>query len=328
MDTQAGLSGTPYDFVSRGSCPGCGSVEVRTLYESSFADGAVGTFVRDYYRIDTALLEKATYKLDRCQNCGLTFQGNVGDAALLSDLYTHWVEEPGDPDQNIATYREDINAIPLSRDAHEIMAAASFLGKSLGVLRTLDYGMGWALWPRIAAALGCQSYGSDLSEPRMDFARSHGVTAVTDAEISHLQFDFINTEQVFEHVIEPLQLLRRLAGSLVSGGIIKISVPSGANTDAIIAALTAQTHQGDYQNIIPVQPLEHVNAFTYHALAAMAEAADLEIVTPSYRHSYAFLRHPKTMSLLRPRKVAKELIRPWYQRRDPRNLFVWLRHRT
>ncbi|WP_242138014.1 class I SAM-dependent methyltransferase [Sphingomonas sp. TREG-RG-20F-R18-01] len=319
---------TTYDFVTRDACPGCGSPDVRKLYETPFSEGGIGTFVRDYYGVDPSRLADGRYRLERCRACGLTFQGDVGGNALLSDLYTYWVEEPGNPDQDIASYREDINAIPLSRDAHEIMAAASFLGKPLKDLRTLDYGMGWALWPRIAVALGCQSYGSDLSEPRMEFARHHKVKSVTDDEISTLQFDFINTEQVFEHVIEPLALLRRLKQSLSPGGIVKISVPSGDTADAIITSLEQGTYAGDYASIIPVQPLEHVNTYTYGSLEAMAAAAGLEIVTPGLWHLFAFLRHRNTLALTRLRKVAKELVRPLYQRRDPKNLFVWLRHKA
>lgn len=323
--TEFGTDGPAYAFVARERCPACGSPEVSTLYESAFASGAIGTFVRSYYRVDPTLLGAAAYRLDRCRACGLTFQANVGGPELLSDLYTHWVEEPGDPDRDIPTYRDDIGAVRLSRDAHEVMAAASFLGKPLSELRTLDYGMGWALWPRIAAALGCRSFGSDLSEPRMEFARRHGVDAVTDEEIAGLRFDFINTEQVFEHVPEPLELLRRLERSLAPGGVIKISVPSGEGADAIVAALKAGTHKGDYPSIIPVQPLEHVNAFTRGSIRAMARAAGLEPVKPNLWHRYAFLRHRGTIAPTRPRKAAKELVRPWYQHRDPRNLFTWLR---
>lgn len=313
-----------YSFVARTSCPGCGVGNPETLYVSRFTDGAIGRFVREYYGIDPTCLDTSLYQLDRCQNCGLVFQANVGDDRLLSDLYTHWVEEPGDPDRDIPTYREDIGAIRLSRDAHEIMAAASFLGKPLRQLRTLDYGMGWALWPRIAAALGCHSHGSDLSEPRMAFAREHGVETVDDAAIAGITFDFINTEQVFEHVPEPLRLLRFLAASLVPGGVIKISVPSGEDADAIVSGLAGGTNGGGYAELIPVQPLEHVNSFSHRSLSAMASAARLEVVRPSYWHRYAFLRHRATLDPTRPRKVAKEMVRPWYQYHDSRNLFMWL----
>lgn len=314
-----------YRFERRDSCPACAEREHDTVYSSSFADGSISTFVREYYGADPKWLAQAPYELARCRRCGLVFQHYMGGPELLSDLYTHWVEEPEDPEADIATYREEIRNIALSRDAHELMSAASFLRLPLTSLKTLDYGMGWALWARIAARLGCDSYGSDLAAPRMEFARRHGVKTIEDDGIGRLKFHFVNTEQVFEHVPEPLLLLKKLADALEPGGIVKISVPSGEQADRVIAALNDGSYRGDYRTIIPVQPLEHVNCFTRRSVEVMAAEAGMEIVRPGWYHGYAFLRHRGTLRPGRPKKVLKELIRPWYQYRNPSNIYVWLR---
>jgi len=319
---------TPYAFERRDRCPACGEEVHETIYSSAFSEGSVAVFVREYYHADPEWLREAPYELLRCGNCSLVFQHYVGGPELLSDLYTHWVEEPEDPEADIATYREEIRNVPLSRDAHEIMAAASYLRLPLTSLKTLDYGMGWALWARIAAQLGCDSYGSDLAIPRMEFAERHGVRTVEDTEIGRHRFHFINTEQVFEHVPEPLELLRKLAGALEPGGIVKISVPSGDNVEGLLADLNEGRYRGDYQTIIPVQPLEHVNCFTRRSVADMAAKAGMEIARPGLFHGFAFLRHRGTLRLTRPKKALKELIRPWYQYRNPSNIYVWLRKRA
>lgn len=316
----------PYNFEERKRCPGCHENGSKTRFRSEFADGGIGKFVREYYHVDTGLLAARPYQLEECTSCSLVFQKFVGDDSLLSDLYTHWVDEPEDPERDIDTYRADISAIRLSRDAHEIMAAASFTGTNLSDLKTLDYGMGWALWARISKALGCQSFGSDLSQPRMEFARRHGVAAVNDEEISGLTFDFINTEQVFEHVPEPLDLLCRLAKSLKHGGVIKLSLPSAERVDTLIGLLADGGYAGDYKTIVQVQPLEHINSFKMKSIFEMASKAGLKVVKPSLWHRYAFLRHTEAVNLSRPKKTIKELVRPVYQHRDPSNLFVWLQH--
>lgn len=317
----------PYSFERRERCPACSERAHETVYSSAFSAGSIGVFIREYYHADPDWLREAPYELQRCGNCGLVFQHYVGGSELLSDLYTHWVEEPQDPEADIATYREEIRNVPLSRDAHEIMAVASYLGVSLESLKTLDYGMGWALWARIAARLGCDSYGSDLAVPRMEFAERHGVKTVEDQDIARVRFHFINTEQVFEHVPEPLQLLRRLSSALQPGGILKISVPSGDRVEELLSDLKEGRYGGDYPTIIPVQPLEHVNCFTRGSIAVMAEKAGVEIIRPSLFHGYAFLRRRGTIRLSRPKKALKELIRPWYQYRNPSNIYVWLRKR-
>lgn len=317
------LETSPFEFETRDACPACGSA-ADTVYSSAFGEGSIGDFVRNYYHVDPAVLRSAPYELQRCTRCDLVYQHYVGGPELLNTLYSSWLDDPEDP-EDIEGYRGELRAIPETRDAHEIMAAASYLGRPLAGLRTLDYGMGWALWARIAAQLGCDSYGSDLAQPRMDYAARYGVRTVTDEEIPGHQFDFINTEQVFEHVPQPLQLLERLVAALAPDGVVKISVPSGEGIDRLLETLNAGRYKGDRDTIMPVQPLEHLNCFRRTSIRKMAERTGLEPVRPGPWHGYAFLRYPRTIRLSRPKKALKELVRPVYQYRNPRNLYVWLR---
>jgi SAM-dependent methyltransferase len=205
------------------------------------------------------------------------------------------------------------------------MVASSFLKVPLTRMKTLDYGMGWGLWVRIAKKLGCDSYGVEVSQEHLDYIRGHGCGGITDAEIPEHRFHFINTEQVFEHVPQPLQLLKLLAGSLEPGGVVKISVPSGEKADRIVAALKDGTFGGDYETIMPVHPLEHINTFTRGTIREMAGLAGLKLVKPNLIQSYAFLGHKGAVSLKRAKKSAKELVRPIYQWIQPSNIYVWLR---
>jgi len=313
-----------YEFEPRPDCPGCGSTQLSTLYSAPFSSQAIASFIEPYYGVDARRLAAAPYQLEKCHACGLIFQKYVGSTALLTDLYTDWVDNPTDPEAEIDTYRQEISAIPLSRDAHELMAAAAHLGKPLQAMSVLDYGMGWALWARIARALGCDSAGTEISSSRRDYAARHGVRIVEEDDLETMRFDFINTEQVFEHVIHPLALLKRLAAALAPGGILKISVPDARHAEAVIASLNAGSYSGDYETIVPIQPLEHVNSFTRASVLKMAEAGGLVPSSPSYSSRYAFLRHPRTISLSNPKKSAKEIVRPWVQFNNPSNVYVWL----
>lgn len=191
-------------------------------------------------------------------------------------------------------------------------------------MRTLDYGTGWALWPRISAKLGCLSFGADLSASRQAFARQHGVQVVSDDEIAEHQFDFINAEQVFEHVPDPLALAMRLGAALAPNGILKISVPSGEGVERVIARLGTMDRAVKPRDIMAIHPLEHINCFRQRSLERLAEKCGLSPVRPGYRHRLAFLRHPGTINLARPRKTIKELIRPWHQYHSSTNLHVWM----
>lgn len=312
-------------FVTRDACPACRSPRTVTRFEAPFASDVVGELIRNFYQRDPAVLGDAVYQLDECEDCGAVFQRMVGDDAFLGELYTDWVRHTDQPDTQIATYRRAIRNVRQSRDAHELMTIAAYLGRPLSALKTLDYGMGWALWARTAEQLGCQSFGSDLSQPRMEFAAGHGVRTIADAEISEHRFDFINTEQVMEHVPDPAGLTELLAGALAPGGVLKISVPAGDDADALIAEVRAARKAEDWQNYMPIHPLEHINTFRRSSLRAMTARCGLREVRPSLAQRYAFLRHAGAISPRAPRLALKELARPVYQYSNRRNLYAWFR---
>ena len=292
------------------------------MFRRNFAEDPVSRFIREYYHVDPSALASGDYDLVRCRSCTLLYQDCIGDDALLSELYGIWIETDEHPETN-QRYREAISAIPESRDGHEVMVASQCLGVSLNEMMTLDYGMGWALWARSARALGCRSHGTELAPARVEFARQHGVTVLSDDEIGRPTFHFINTEQVFEHVAEPGKLARRLADALLPGGILKISVPSGEQADKIIAALNAGRSM-DRSLAMPVQPLEHVNCFTVRSLEVLAEMAGLAAYWPRLDQRYAFIRHPSALPR-NAKRLVREMIRPVYQFHNSRNLYRWFR---
>jgi SAM-dependent methyltransferase len=242
--------------------------------------------------------------------------------------YRRWEWHPDEPElrnpEETPVYSEHLREVNLSLFAHEIMVASSFLGVPLAEMKTLDYGMGMGLWVRIAKKLGCDSYGLEVSEEHRDRVRRHGCGAITDEELHLHKFHFVNTEQVFEHIAEPLGVLRRISASLMPGGVVKISVPSGKRADAIIKSLNDGSYMGDYKTIMPVHPLEHINTYQQHTIRIMSEVAGLKVVRPSLVQSYSFLKYRGSVSLKRPRKSLKELVRPVFQWRNPKNIYMWL----
>jgi len=320
LDTQA----ASYRFVERPNCPACRSPTAAALYACDFTEPPIATFISNQYKISTSVLASGRYELMRCGHCGLYYQRWMGDTDLLSELYGVWVNDCNIPDID-EIYQKELRHFAQSRDAHEIVAVASFIGVPVSRLRTLDYGMGWALWARIAKALGCHSFGTELSPARMDYAHFHGVEVLQDDEIGEAAFHFINTEQVMEHLSDPFNTGKRLAAALIPGGILKISVPSGEEVDRRLSRLKQGSDGNVRGHLAGIEPLEHVNCFTKKSLVKLAESLGLEIVRPALRDAYAFLRLPGGVSLARPAKAAKELIRPIYQFHNPRNLYVWMR---
>jgi SAM-dependent methyltransferase len=309
-------------FVCRERCPGCGSAAAGTLLDLPYDAPPVGDFVTRYYfraRDVRSWLAGGRYRLDRCGACGLVFQRFVGDDALLATLYGTWLTGAIDPDRD-PEFRRQVAAPGQSRDGHELMAAAALLGRPVQSLRVLDYGMGWGLWALVAHGLGARAFGYDLAESRNDYVKRHGVTPVRLGELPGLGVDFINTEQVFEHLSAPAEVLALLASALAPGGILKISVPTSPDVERLLA----DVDWGDLGALVAVHPLEHVNCFDRGSIATMAAASGLAPVAIPLRAYLSFLRVPGAIPK-RARPLAKAFARPVYHRFSRENVYLWLR---
>jgi hypothetical protein len=126
----------------------------------------------------------------------------------------------------------------------------------------------------------------------------------------------VNTEQVFEHLLEPGDMLRSLAGALRPGGLVKISVPDCAKS---IRKLLGSRDFGALSagDIMPIAPFEHVNAFTCASLSALGRKAGLLPLRPSLRKLYN-----ASSGWMQPKSALRSLMRPAYRHLYPKSSFV------
>lgn len=321
------MSRALFGFRLRSSCPACASTQSRLRYRCRFDQDPIAAYLAGRYGVDPRRLAHGEYRLQECLACSTIYQAEVGDNELLTELYSRWVKRTEAP-ENDPGYAYDMANPEKSRDGHEIIAASSYLGVPLNQMQVLDYGMGWASWSRVAVQLGCRAFGLDLAEDRIAFARKHGITPLADPEIESGRYHFINTEQSMEHLTDPGPVSKRLADALLPGGVLKISVPSNFGVESFLKRLNAGQASVTHSEIMPVHPLEHVNCFTLDGLRQLGRRWGLEPARPGIFDRYAFLGHRGSLDLRRPKRLAKELVRPWYQFRNPRNLYVWLRKAT
>ena len=239
-----------------------------TLYEEGFGEGKTFQFISEYYkgRVTAEQLGEGRYHLVRCSNCTLIFQKNILDDIGLLDLY----ERAIDP-------LESLNKRELASSDYfrEVLRSASvlhtlFKPEVARDIRVLDFGMGWGHWAMAAKALGVSVVGAELSDKRLAFAESHGIQTVDPfGEEARGRYDFINTDQVFEHLDDPYKTLQMLVPSLKKYGVIKIFVPNPNLTYRKLRAKRWTPGKDAFH------PLEHINAFNLRSLGEMARRAGL-----------------------------------------------------
>ena len=318
-----------HQFYERVLCPACGGNSAKEIFNSRFDSPPISNYISHFYGANRSIeLKDWVYRLDRCQECELVFQRYIGNESFLSELYGSWLSTEEHEAEANAAFVRLLRTPRATRDGHELMWVSKHLGKPLASMRTLDYGMGWALWARIAKELGCESFGFDLSMVRMGAAAQQGIKVLESVNFPAESFDFINTEQVFEHVPDPLALAAKLSRSLRLGGILKVSVPNGSDIIQRLKIGNWAAAIGTKQSLDPVAPLEHINCFNEKTLIKMGVTAGLFPISKKTFAQFAFLSHKKTINLSAPKETLKAFIRPWYRFHNRQSLYIWLQRTT
>jgi Methyltransferase domain len=295
-------------FVERDKCPCCISSNFTKLYESGFDSSPIKEYLEDFYApqggIEVDYLKGAVYSLLKCEECDLIFQRDILNDDLMERLYEHWI----DPSKAMFRHLEGDFPELYCSDAQEIMRIIAYLGKPPFSLQFLDFGMGWSEWALMAKGFGCDAYGSELSRKRIDNANCKGVKVMTGKETPPLRFDFINTEQVFEHIPRPLETLVELEKLLKPNGILKISVPKGWDIARRLRIMDWGSPKTSRNSLNPVAPLEHINCFQRRSVAKMASIAGLKEIKIPLKIQYGYM-----VNWGGPVKLMRNLTTPLYR---------------
>jgi 2-polyprenyl-3-methyl-5-hydroxy-6-metoxy-1,4-benzoquinol methylase len=289
-------------LIQRKECPGCGYEESAEILSSSFLNQPLSESIQRNFAVTGIdifeLVKDVKYQLRECGNCGLIFQRNCFTEEFMGQIYQQ---------RSLAQeVQARDSAKPLYKSAYyaeEIVALIKMLNRNPGDIDVLDYGMGWGHWCSMAKAYGCNSFGFDVSEYKKEFARGNGIATID--ELASERFDYINTEQVLEHVLHPLDTVKMLCQSLKPGGVLKISVPNaqGIKKNRLLDATGPAS-----KSLYLVSPLMHINAFNHKAIITMAEKAAMKPVKMPVKCEYS------NVHLLNIKQGVKAILRPLYRR--------------
>jgi len=314
-DQQAAALKTSAGILSqRSHCPLCANSSFETLIHEPYDSPALKGFLDRQYegRANTLQLSGYDYELVRCTACELGYQRNVPADALLAEIYDVWI-----PSSERERLRRMRTLYDYSYTAEQVHFLIDQLGLQPWQVEILDFGMGWCEWASMARAFGCRVAGAELSVERLEYARSIGIETVDWDAIPKREFHFIHTEQVFEHLIEPVEVLKHLARALHPKGMLLVSVPD--SRVALKRAAGAKFGSLAPKTIVPIQPLEHVNCFEFKTIERMAKAAGLKVMTPSVRKIYH-----SSSGWLGLKRAARLAARPIYRHVFPKSTYVFL----
>ncbi|MBE2183329.1 MAG: class I SAM-dependent methyltransferase [Anaerolineae bacterium] len=261
-------------FISRDCCPSCLSQDSRPIYSKRYADSDLLNYLIQFYggRAEVSYIDDADYILNECGQCRLIYQKHIPNDLLLQKLYDEWI----DPEGSLNKAQEKQTSRVIMGNVQEMLLMLQHFQRPPRQIKVLDFGMGWGYWCFLAQGMGFEAYGAELAETRIAHAQSLGVKLFHWGNMPEGNFDFINTEQVFEHLTSPLETLQHLRRGLSPTGIVKISVPNGAHIKEKLKTKTWDISPHKKKSELnAVAPLEHLNCFTHESLIKMAASAGL-----------------------------------------------------
>lgn len=307
-------------MIARETCPFCEGSAARSLYAIAYDAPAMQAYLEGFYAsgegVDHAVLDGCSYEVMECPDCAGIYQRHVPGEALMLELYDRWID-PAAPLKRKA-------GNPLSYYAAtsgEIMQLLSLFGRPPGQLKVLDFGSGWNEWALAARGLGCEVTICELSATRIAHARAHGLPVIDYADIPGAAFDLINTEQVLEHVPDPLAIMRHLLSGLADGGMLKVSVPDCDNFKQRLARADWTAPKGAKLSLNPLAPLEHLNLFRPETLARMAR-----LTGATMRKVPLFTQLRNATHWHGASRIARNLVMPFYRNfANRKNYFLFSR---
>jgi len=254
---------------TRSFCPSCASTEYVVKLKLPFSDPKIRDFIKSYYGDTVPLesLDEGSFEIARCK-CGFIWQTNILNPTGMQRFYGQWIDSAKSLEK-----REKADLSYYMGLAKNLAFCKAALGKTEVRAKSLDYGMGWGHWAIMALAFGFDSYGTELSPDRIEFAKQRGVKVIDDLEAMEPEsFRVINADQVMEHIPDPNRAFGQLSRLLTKGGIMHVAVPDGTK-DA------ASLDDGSWKpKKSATQLLEHINAFTPQTLMAMAQRNGLTLL--------------------------------------------------
>jgi SAM-dependent methyltransferase len=262
--------GTPDHIVleRRSTCPVCRAPTVQKVLDLPYDGPPLARYLEHFYdgAVDPRRLAGQRYELERCPHCGLIFQATVPPPALLASIYGRDVSEVVAASRGLRVRQ---------RYAYEVEELVKYHAKPPGELRVLDYGAGAGMWLQMAAAYGCRTSATEYEGSQAHALRDRAVDVLKTDDLPVATFHFVNTEQVFEHLVDPLDVAHSIARALVPGGLLRVSVPNGTHIPSLLADPDWTAAKDDPRSLNAIAPLEHLNCFTRRTIVRMGELAGL-----------------------------------------------------
>ena len=274
------------ELVLRKKCPICDSLNHKSIYSLPYKDKRIQNFLELYYnnKLPLNLVLEHNYNLLECNKCKLIFQQFIPDKEFSIKLYENYISS-----QESLKKKEEKLSNFTKRYQNEIkLIKEIFKNKKFSVL---EFGAGWGFWSSEAKKLGLDVSCLELSQIRINYMKQKGLNVIQNLNKENKKFYFIYSDQTFEHVSNPKEILNLMNLNLNVGGYILLNFPSSLGIKKKLK-----------KNYIPkkdaVHPLEHLNLFNRTCINTLLKKTNLKLINFKSFNSFkikSFLKDVKNL---------------------------------
>ena len=252
----------------RNSCPACKKKRIKEIFSLPYNSQTMVDFLSSYYKgtIDIKKLHGRHYRLLECENCNLIFQEQIPNKKFSHELYEKYI----DKDDSLKK-KDDYELKYHKKLSYEMNLIKNIFKKENEKISVLDFGAGWGFWLNYLKKNNFDVYAFEISETRIDFLKRNQIKIIPNIVNLDKKFDFIYSEETFEHISDPKETLINLSKILKGDGFIMLRFPS-----SFLFRLKLNRKYKPCTDC--AHPLEHINLFKKKSFEKMIEDSNLEII--------------------------------------------------
>ncbi len=265
-------------LVTRNFCPVCKETNSKIIFSLPYNSKKMTSFLDKYYKglIDINLLKEYEYKLLECSYCNLIFQEQIPNEKFSHELYEKYIDK-----EDSLKKKDNYEEKYYKKLFYEISLIKNIFKKRSEEISVLDFGAGWGYWLNYLKKNKFDVYAYEVSESRINFLKKNNINVISNLENLDNKFDFIYSEETFEHISYPKETLINLSKILKKDGFIMLRFPS--------SFLFKFRLNKKYEPCSDcAHPLEHINLLKKKSFEAMIFGSDLRIINFKSKFNFSF----------------------------------------
>ncbi len=240
-------------FDSRTICPLCHSSKVKIIFSKKYEDIKTREFFKSHLnkKFPMKILNNKFYEISECEKCNFIFQKNILNKKYNNKFYNDYI------DHEAALNKDLFKRNNLLYESEIDLINRIFADKNI---RILEYGAGLGAWLKSIKNAGYKNlYAIEISKKRRDYLKKYNIKCSANLKNQNKKFDLIYSDQTFEHLMQPGEVIKNLSKLLKNNGYIIFKIPSG---------IRFKKKLGDkyFAQKDEATPLEHINIFTKGSL--------------------------------------------------------------